>query len=172
MHPDRLVAFATVALQHPDLAAQQLETGMKKYGLRGAGLGGSVEGLELSDPKFHPFWAKAEALGALVFIHPQGTAELERTGRRLICIKTEPYPSSLWRPGLLIRARRHPDVVERVVLAAERERVPREREAQDLDAFLEAREAIGHGHREHVEIGGLIADADAEDHATLGHDPA
>ena len=68
--PDRLVAFATVALQHPELAAQQLEEGMKKYGLRGGSLGGSVEGLELSDPKFHPFWAKAEALGALIFIHP------------------------------------------------------------------------------------------------------
>jgi len=81
MHPDRLVAFATVALQHPDLAAKQLEDGMKKYGLRGAGLGGSVEGVELSDPKFHPFWAKAEQLGALVFIHPQGTAELEKSGR-------------------------------------------------------------------------------------------
>src|SRR5918994_2723628 len=79
--PDRFVAFATVALQHPDLAAQQLEEGVKKYGLRGAGLGGSVAGLELSDPKFHPFWAKAEQLGVLVFIHPQGTAELERTGR-------------------------------------------------------------------------------------------
>ena len=79
--PDRFVAFATVALQHPDLAAEQLEHGVKKYGLRGAGLGGSVEGLELSDPKFHPFWAKAEELGVLVFIHPQGTAELERTGR-------------------------------------------------------------------------------------------
>ena len=79
--PDRLVAFATVALQHPELAAQQLEEGMKKYGLRGGSLGGSVEGLELSDPKFHPFWAKAEALGALIFIHPQGTAELEASGR-------------------------------------------------------------------------------------------
>ena len=79
--PDRFVAFATVALQHPDLAAQQLEEGVKRYGLRGAGLGGSVEGRELSDPAFHPFWAKAEALGVLVFIHPQGTAELERTGR-------------------------------------------------------------------------------------------
>ena len=54
-HPDRLVAFATVALQHPDLAAQQLEDGIKKYGLRGGSLGGSVEGAELSDPKFHPF---------------------------------------------------------------------------------------------------------------------
>jgi aminocarboxymuconate-semialdehyde decarboxylase len=79
--PDRFVAFASVALQHPDLAAEQLEQGVRRYGLRGAGVGGSVEGRELSDPRFHPFWAKAEALGVLVFIHPQGTAELERTGR-------------------------------------------------------------------------------------------
>jgi aminocarboxymuconate-semialdehyde decarboxylase len=79
--PERFVAFATVALQHPDLAAQQLEDGVKKYGLRGAGLGGSVAGVELSDPKFHPFWAKAEQLGVVVFIHPQGTAELESTSR-------------------------------------------------------------------------------------------
>ena len=79
--PDRFVAFATVALQHPDLAAEQLEEGVKKYGLRGVSTGGSVNGLELADPKFHPFWAKAEQLGALVFIHPQGTAELEAAGR-------------------------------------------------------------------------------------------
>ena len=79
--PDRFVAFATVALQHPDLAALQLEQGVKRYGLRGVGTGGSVAGLELSDPKFHPFWAKAEQLGVLVFIHPQGTAELETSGR-------------------------------------------------------------------------------------------
>jgi aminocarboxymuconate-semialdehyde decarboxylase len=79
--PARFVAFATVALQHPDLAAEQLEEGVKKYNLRGAGLGGSVAGVELSDPRFHPFWAKAEQLGVLVFIHPQGTAELDATTR-------------------------------------------------------------------------------------------
>ena len=72
-NPDRFVAFASVALQHPDLAAEQLEAGLKQYGLRGAGIGGSVNGEEISDPKFHPFWAKAEQLGVLVFIHPQGT---------------------------------------------------------------------------------------------------
>jgi aminocarboxymuconate-semialdehyde decarboxylase len=71
-HPDRFVAFASVALQHPDLAAEQLEEGVKKHGLRGAAIGGSVNGEEISDPKFHPFWAKAEQLGVLVFIHPQG----------------------------------------------------------------------------------------------------
>jgi len=71
-HPDRFVAFGTVALQHPDLAAEQLEQAVRKYGLRGAAIGGSVNGEEISDPKFHPFWAKAEQLGVVVFIHPQG----------------------------------------------------------------------------------------------------
>jgi aminocarboxymuconate-semialdehyde decarboxylase len=80
-HPDRFVAFTTVALQHPDLAVEQLEAGVRRYGLRGVSLGGSVNGRELADPAFHPFWAKAEQLGALVFIHPQGTAELESTPR-------------------------------------------------------------------------------------------
>ena len=44
---------------------------MWKYNLRGAAIGGSCAGKELSDPAFHPFWAKAEALGVPVFIHPQ-----------------------------------------------------------------------------------------------------
>jgi len=82
-NPERFVAFASVALQHPDLAAEQLEEGVKKYGLRGAGIGGSVNGEELSDPKFHPFWAKAEQLGVLVFIHPQGAGAAAPLGGRL-----------------------------------------------------------------------------------------
>jgi aminocarboxymuconate-semialdehyde decarboxylase len=82
-NPDRFVAYASVALQYPDLAAQQLEEGMTRYGLRGAGIGGSVNGEELSDPKFHPFWAKAEQLGALVFIHPQATGVASQIGSRL-----------------------------------------------------------------------------------------
>jgi len=76
-HPDRLVAFGSVALQYPDLAAVQLEHAVKHLGLRGAAIGGSVEGQELSNPKFHPFWAKAEELGVLVFMHPQRTGDLQ-----------------------------------------------------------------------------------------------
>ena len=74
-HPDRFAALASVALQHPELAATQLEHAIKKLGLRGALIGGSVQGKELSEPLFHPFWAKAEALGVLIFIHPQGMGE-------------------------------------------------------------------------------------------------
>jgi aminocarboxymuconate-semialdehyde decarboxylase len=79
--PDRFVAFATAALQYPDLAVEQVEQAVKKLGFRGIGVGGSVAGEELSDPKFHPFWSKCEELGVLVFMHPLGTRELEPSGR-------------------------------------------------------------------------------------------
>lgn len=71
-HRGRFVGMAAVALQHPDLAAEQLEHAVRKLGMRGAAIGGSVEGQELSDRKFDPFWAKAEQLGVMVFMHPQG----------------------------------------------------------------------------------------------------
>jgi aminocarboxymuconate-semialdehyde decarboxylase len=69
--PDRFVGLASVALQHPDLAAEQLDEAIKRLGLRGVAIGGSVEGEELSARKFDPFWAKAEELGILIFVHPQ-----------------------------------------------------------------------------------------------------
>ena len=78
--PDRFVAFATIALQHPDLAIEQIEYAVS-LGLRGVSVGCSVEGHELAEEKFHPVWAKCEELDLLVFMHPKGTAELEDSGR-------------------------------------------------------------------------------------------
>ena len=79
-HSDRLVGLASVAMQHPDLAAAQLEEGIKRLGLRGAAIGANVAGEELADPRFDPFWAKAEELGAFIFIHPSSIRNLERGG--------------------------------------------------------------------------------------------
>ena len=81
-YPDRFVGMATCALQFPDLAAEQLEYGVKKLNFAGP-IGGSVEGQELSDRKFDPFWAKAEQLGVMLFMHPQqapGTTSNQRLG--------------------------------------------------------------------------------------------
>jgi predicted TIM-barrel fold metal-dependent hydrolase len=78
--PDRFAAFASLTLQAPDLAVQELETAVKKQGLKGAAIGDRVNGAEFSDARFHPVWAKAEELGVPLFIHPQGLPEL---GKRM-----------------------------------------------------------------------------------------
>jgi predicted TIM-barrel fold metal-dependent hydrolase len=75
-HSDRFAAFASLAMQHPDLAVEQLDHAVKKLGLRGAAIGGSVLGEDFSEPRFHPVLAKAEELGAVLFIHPQSTPQL------------------------------------------------------------------------------------------------
>jgi aminocarboxymuconate-semialdehyde decarboxylase len=74
-YPGRFVGFTSVALQFPELAAQQMEEGIKQLGLRGAAIGENVNGEELSSRRFDPFWAKAQELDALVFLHPQSSAE-------------------------------------------------------------------------------------------------
>jgi predicted TIM-barrel fold metal-dependent hydrolase len=76
--PDRFAAFASLTLQYPDLAVQQLEKAVKEQGLRGAAIGASVLGDNFSDAKYHPVWAKAEELGAVLFIHPLGIPELAK----------------------------------------------------------------------------------------------
>jgi aminocarboxymuconate-semialdehyde decarboxylase len=76
--PDRFAAYASLTLQAPDLAVRELETAVKKLGLKGAAIGSMVNGAEFSDPKFHPVWAKAEELGVPLFIHPEGIPELNK----------------------------------------------------------------------------------------------
>ncbi|MCH8267877.1 MAG: amidohydrolase [Acidobacteria bacterium] len=79
-HPDRFVGLTSVALQHPDLAAEQLEHAVKNLGLRGASIGGHVAGEVPSSPRFDPFWAKAEELGVPIFMHPDGAKNVIREG--------------------------------------------------------------------------------------------
>ncbi len=77
-NPQRLGAFASLSLQFPDTAVRELEYAVTKLGMRGAAIGGSVNGTDFSDPQFHPVWAKAEELGTTLFIHPQSTPELAK----------------------------------------------------------------------------------------------
>ena len=74
--PERFVALATTTLQHPELAADQLEDGVTRLGLRGGSVGASVGSEELASRRFDPFWARAEELDVPIFLHPQGVPEL------------------------------------------------------------------------------------------------
>jgi aminocarboxymuconate-semialdehyde decarboxylase len=71
-HAERFVGLGAVALQHPDLAAEQMDYAVKKLNMRGFQIDSSVNGELLSAPKFEIFWAKAEELGILILIHPGG----------------------------------------------------------------------------------------------------
>lgn len=70
--PRRLVGLASVALQHPELAAAQLREATGSLGLRGVEISTSAGGRDLSDPALDPFWAQAQELGSFVFLHPWG----------------------------------------------------------------------------------------------------
>jgi aminocarboxymuconate-semialdehyde decarboxylase len=81
--PDRIpAALGSVPLQAGGAAAAaELERCVRTLGLTGVEVLAHVGNLELSDPGFEPFWAKAEALGAVVFIHPAGFTEPRRFTR-------------------------------------------------------------------------------------------
>jgi aminocarboxymuconate-semialdehyde decarboxylase len=68
--PDRVSALGAVPLQDPELAAASLRELMASGSFAGVEILASVRGTYLGDASFAPFWAVAEASGALVFVHP------------------------------------------------------------------------------------------------------
>ena len=80
-HTDRLVALGGVPMADGHEAAKELERCMKQLKFKGVEILTNVGGKELSDPAFEPFWKKAEELGALVIIHPNGFTQADRLSR-------------------------------------------------------------------------------------------
>ena len=76
--PDRFVPFCTVPMPDGNEAAKELERCVTQHGMKGVQILTHVGGKELSDAAFAPFWKKAEELGALVVIHPNGFTDAER----------------------------------------------------------------------------------------------
>jgi aminocarboxymuconate-semialdehyde decarboxylase len=79
--PDRLKGFGAVPMTDGTEAARELERCVKQLGFTGVEILTNIAGKELSDPAFAPFWKKAEELGALVMIHPNGFTEASRLTR-------------------------------------------------------------------------------------------
>jgi aminocarboxymuconate-semialdehyde decarboxylase len=71
-HPDRFVGLGTVPLQDPALAVSELQFAMKTLGLKGVEINPSVNGKEVSRSGLDRFFAAAEKLGAVIFMHPIG----------------------------------------------------------------------------------------------------
>jgi aminocarboxymuconate-semialdehyde decarboxylase len=79
--PDRLKGFGSVPMPDGREAARELERCVTRLGFKGVQILTNVNGTELSDAAFAPFWRKAEELGALVVIHPNGFTHAQRLSR-------------------------------------------------------------------------------------------
>ncbi|MBI3436698.1 MAG: amidohydrolase [Proteobacteria bacterium] len=79
--PDRFVALGSTPLSCGAEAVKELERCMTTLKFKGVQILTNVNGLELSHPDFAPFWKKAEELGALVLLHPNGFTEAKRLTR-------------------------------------------------------------------------------------------
>src|SRR5882724_7104150 len=80
-HPRRFVGLASVPMQDGALAAVELERAIAKLGLRGAEIASNINSRYLDDPGFEPFWEAAQALDALIFVHPNQVVGADRMNK-------------------------------------------------------------------------------------------
>jgi len=71
-HPGRFAGLATFAPQDPAHAANEIERGVRKLGLKGAILNAHCRNEYLDDPKFWAIFEACEALDVPVYLHPAG----------------------------------------------------------------------------------------------------
>jgi aminocarboxymuconate-semialdehyde decarboxylase len=77
-HPTRLFGLATLPLQTPQAAADELRRAIGTLGLKGAQIGSNVNGRNLDDPALEPVWSAADELAALLMVHPTRVAGADR----------------------------------------------------------------------------------------------
>ena len=112
-HPDRFAAIGTVPLQHTASAVAELEYVVDQLGFKGVQIGANVDGDDLDDPRFEPFWQRAEELGAVVLIHPSGFTEARRLDDWFLTnIIGNPLDSTVALTRLIFsgRLKQHPDL--------------------------------------------------------------
>jgi len=68
--PDRYSGFGHLALQDPHAAADELERCVRELKFCGVMINGHTNGRYLDDPFVAPFWERADALGAVIYLHP------------------------------------------------------------------------------------------------------
>src|SRR5262252_2765256 len=68
--PDRYSGFAHLPMHDGKAAADELERTVCELGFVGAMINGHTNGQYLDHPSLYPFWERAEALGAMIYLHP------------------------------------------------------------------------------------------------------
>jgi len=80
-YPERLIGLATIPMQNSELALKELTRCVQELGLAGVQIGTHVNQRNLNDEELFPIFAKAEELGASVFVHPWDMLAPERMNK-------------------------------------------------------------------------------------------
>lgn len=99
--PERLVGLGTVPLQSTPLAIKEMQRCMLELGLKGVNISSTARDRELGDPRMRRFWAKAEELGAAVYIHPAGMPEARYQKNQLWNSLGQPQEESMAMASLM-----------------------------------------------------------------------
>ncbi len=164
--PDRVSVLGAVPLQDPVLAAAELEALMASGSFAGVEITASVRGAYLGDAQFAPFWAAAEATGALVFIHPttRGFGDPVFRDYYLHNLIGNPMETTLTAAHMVLSGvmERHPDL--KVLLA------------HGGGAIVALRGRLRHGHEAIAAAGGALSESPEDSirrfqFDTVTHDP-
>ena len=77
----RFIGIGTVPMQNIDLAIKEMERCVKELKMPGLEIGSNINGENLSEKKFFPFYEAAEKLGCALFVHPwemMGEKQMEK----------------------------------------------------------------------------------------------
>ena len=77
-YPDRFIGIATVPMQDMDKAIKELERAVHELGMRGVEILSNINGKDIGEQEFWPFYEHAQALGIPIFVHPHQTDKAKR----------------------------------------------------------------------------------------------
>jgi 2,3-dihydroxybenzoate decarboxylase len=74
--PNRFAGFASLPMQSPGLAADELTRATNELGFKGALVNGHTRGIYYDDPAYDEFWDRMQALDVPLYLHPADPPEL------------------------------------------------------------------------------------------------
>jgi aminocarboxymuconate-semialdehyde decarboxylase len=80
-YPKNYIGLATVPMQAPQLAVQELERCKNELNLKGIQIGSNINDKNLNEPEFEVIWETCERLGLAVMVHPwnmMGKGQMEK----------------------------------------------------------------------------------------------
>jgi aminocarboxymuconate-semialdehyde decarboxylase len=77
-YPRNFYGIATLPMQAPKAAADELERAISKLGLKGMQIGSNINGKNLDEPEFEPVWQVANQHNAFCMVHPNNVAGIDR----------------------------------------------------------------------------------------------